>query len=274
MDNYTGPYWSDGKLQQSVEFGSSLPTSDLDRASRLHDSAYAKFKDERHRIAADSIYSDTLRTVDSASARLIRGLPVYGNYTKNRAYEYGEALASGMKFGGLPGAVGSLAVASIKNLFLQHDLLINMDKYKREVRDYYATDPLKATHQSYGTETVAADRGFLPVMHPKTIETQMHDNPAPQQNKTRETQDNDQMKFFKNKVVPDQPAHAAPKAVTQTPVKPYKPLKKKVHRATAADVMLYLKYHPGQLDKVEKWLNEQRPDLLPPTAQNNKNKTR
>lgn len=258
MDNYTGPYWSDGKFQESVEFGASAPLSDLDRASRLHDSAYARYKDEKYRIAADIIYQDTLKTIDSASARLIRGLPVYGNYTKNRAMEYGEALASGMKFGGLPGAVGSLAVASIKNLFKQNDLLLNLDKYKKEVRDYYATDPLKSTHQSYGLE-LNVEPAAKPTIT-KQPQKLGHD-PAPPQK--LEKLENDPMRFARNKVTP---APTPPVEKSSAPLRPYKPLKRAKRAPTAADALLYLKYHPGELAKVQAWLDK-NPEVLQPAAQ-------
>jgi hypothetical protein len=264
MDNYTGPYWSDGKFQESVQFGATAPLTDLDRASRLHDSAYAKFKDESHRIAADIIYQDTLKTIDSASARLIRGLPVYGNYTKNRAYEYGEALASGMKFGGLPGAVGGLAVAAVRNVFRQNDLLINLDKYKAEVRDYYATDPYKDTHQSYALE-VNDQKKSIPIKHPTKTPQKFDAVEAPQQ-KPEKLENPSEMRFGKTKIAPEQPAHAAPNAVRPQAAQPYRPLRKKRVAPTAADVMLYLKYHPDQLQAVSVWLDK-HPEVLHPTAQ-------
>ncbi len=53
--NYTGPYISNGKLQESVPFGDKTPKDELDALSRLHDSAYAKWDDRLHRSVADNL---------------------------------------------------------------------------------------------------------------------------------------------------------------------------------------------------------------------------
>lgn len=55
---YTGPGVSNGKFQNSVEFGDRTPLDTLDFYSRMHDSAYAKYKDKWHRRAADQLYYD------------------------------------------------------------------------------------------------------------------------------------------------------------------------------------------------------------------------
>ena len=56
--NYVGPYWSDGKLQSSVEWGTANPIDELDNLARQHDAAYAHWTDRAHREAADKLFAD------------------------------------------------------------------------------------------------------------------------------------------------------------------------------------------------------------------------
>lgn len=133
MDNYTGPYWSDGKFQSSVEFGESEPLDALDEASRLHDSAYAHYKDEQHRRAADLIYYNSTKDLGIKGAAAGSAV-LFGNQT----------LRSGSNLitnGGptLPG----LVIGGIKNMISLNDWSNNRDKYLRDVTDYYLTDPRK-----------------------------------------------------------------------------------------------------------------------------------
>lgn len=266
MDNYTGPYRSDGKWQTSVAFGTSVPLDDVDRASRLHDSAYAHYTDESHRTAADILYQEMLAGNVSTKGRIVRGLPVYGNYVKNRAAEYGEGFATGMKLAGLPGALGGVVLTGARNIWRQFDLLNNLDKYKREVTEYYKTDPLAATHQSYETE-VNADKPITQVNIKKNAP-----NNAPLQ-KSQKPENQFEMKFFKNKTAPEVPLglpgsqpknKILPEALRQLPL--YQPLKKKKRRETTADdLLLYLKYNPTQVARVQAWLDT-HPDILNPTA--------
>lgn len=55
-ENYTGPWLSDGRIQESVAHGKSKPKSKLDALSREHDTAYAVHKDRKHRYQADLSY--------------------------------------------------------------------------------------------------------------------------------------------------------------------------------------------------------------------------
>jgi len=55
-ENYTGPWLSDGKIQESVANGKSKPRSKLDALSRAHDTAYAVHKDRKNRHQADVVY--------------------------------------------------------------------------------------------------------------------------------------------------------------------------------------------------------------------------
>lgn len=131
MDNYTFPYWSDGKIQESVEFGRKAPLSALDVQSRLHDSAYAHYKDLVHRMAADSIYSANVEKL-GGFAKFAGQAVVYGNQTLRAAGN----LLEYAKYGPL-----GLIVGSVVNDYYLFDYMNNSEKYKKEVLAYYATDP-------------------------------------------------------------------------------------------------------------------------------------
>ncbi len=83
--NYTGPYWSDGKLQESVAFGQSEAASELDALSRLHDTAYAVYKDRAHRAAADRIYYEESQKLKGMFPSLAGHAVLYGNQMSEKA---------------------------------------------------------------------------------------------------------------------------------------------------------------------------------------------
>jgi hypothetical protein len=60
QENYTGPYLSNGKFQESIAYGDVEPKSQLDAISRDHDTMYALSQDyedpEENRHFADYIY--------------------------------------------------------------------------------------------------------------------------------------------------------------------------------------------------------------------------
>lgn len=132
-NSYTGPYWSDGKLQSSVEFGKTPPGSALDAESRLHDSAYAHYQDLQHRMAADEIYEMNTRnlgTVANAAGKAV----VYGNQTIRSGMNLGTNV---MKYGPL-----GLIVGAVQNAYNLYDYMVNEEKYVKEVKAYYDTDPI------------------------------------------------------------------------------------------------------------------------------------
>jgi hypothetical protein len=140
MDQYTGPYISDGKLQESVEFGMSKPDDIVDRASRLHDTAYAHFSDTEHRMAADAIYYETLRNVPGLKAAAARSAVMQGNQVL-RGIRDAMQLAPLMTFG-VPGMLAGLAYWEGKNILSAQDMIDNGRKYKRDVLELYMRDPL------------------------------------------------------------------------------------------------------------------------------------
>lgn len=77
-DNYTGPYWSDGKFQGSTSKGRKAPKSRLDKLSKAHDASYATCIGFDCLDRADQVYS-----LDSSNMSLVPWLigkmPLYGN---------------------------------------------------------------------------------------------------------------------------------------------------------------------------------------------------
>ncbi len=130
MDNYTGPYISNGRFQPSVEFGDADPLDFTDFNSRLHDSAFAHFEDARHRTAADWIYSQFLAQDDTFKSRAVRDVPFYGNLLSPYLLKFGLL--------GAPSLIaGLLDVGLTQRSF-------KTGGYDREIADvlkYYQTDP-------------------------------------------------------------------------------------------------------------------------------------
>lgn len=133
MDCYTGPYWSNGKFQSSVEFGDCVPIDRVDYESRLHDTAFARYGDTRHRTAADWIYQQRLAKVPGIKSALVRNLPLYGNYL------------GADKISGLFGPLSLLnAVSSLYDIY-DLDNQFKQGKYDSEIADVmklYQEDPL------------------------------------------------------------------------------------------------------------------------------------
>lgn len=158
LPNYTGPYRSDGKFQTSVEFGKTAPKDKLDALSRLHDSAYAKYKDYGHRVAADSIYNQEAKKLVGKFPSLAGDLVVYGNQTGRSV----SNLASNASYGPLGFVYGA-----VKNMYNLNDYMVNQKKYAREVSDYYDTDPEKPRlvenkRRSIATPIVDVENNDLP----------------------------------------------------------------------------------------------------------------
>lgn len=131
IPNYTGPGISNGLFQTSVEFGDRVPKDILDAHSRLHDSAFAKFPDRVHRMAANAIYADNVDGLDGILPSTAGFAVRYGNQIKdsgNNLLKYKWLGPAGILFG------------AIENGLSLHDYMINGDKYKQEVLDYYKTD--------------------------------------------------------------------------------------------------------------------------------------
>ncbi len=140
---YTGPYWSDGRVQESVEWGKSTPQSELDWLSRQHDSAYAHYKDSRHREAADLLYMREAKKLAGRFPELAGNLVGYGNYTARQFGILANDAALSTKLTGNPllgvvkYGVGGLvdSYKRVNGTYLKNELA--------DVEKYYGTDPLK-----------------------------------------------------------------------------------------------------------------------------------
>jgi len=132
-DNYTGPFWSDGKVQTSVPFGEAEVKSKLDALSRLHDTAYATYQDAGHRKAADSIYNKEANKLRGLYPHLAGDLVVYGNHASDALSNLATASSTGLL---------GLVYGGIKNMYNLNDYMINERKYKKDIEDLYAKDPM------------------------------------------------------------------------------------------------------------------------------------
>jgi len=100
--NYVGPYWSDGAVQESVEWGDKPALNELDHLARQHDAAYAHYQDAKHREAADMLFA---READKLKGkygpkladdpRFAAAMVKYGNYAGRKASKLPEYLAMG-----------------------------------------------------------------------------------------------------------------------------------------------------------------------------------
>ncbi len=149
--NYTGPYWSNGKIQPSVEWGEQDPQSELDFLSRQHDSAYAKFPDEKHREAADRIYNEEAQKLAKKFPSLAGNIVLYGNYAKRAASKTASNFGTGVRFGGLVGGLGGLIYTAAGNI-IDANKMINgtyLSKETNDVKEYFKTDPYKLEQSSF-----------------------------------------------------------------------------------------------------------------------------
>lgn len=140
---YTGPYWSNGQIQESVEWGDKDPKSQLDWLSRQHDSAYAHFKDSKHREAADLLYMREAKKLAGRFPELAGNLVGYGNYTGRQIAKLGQDVALSTKFTGNPllGVV-KYGIDGVRDSVRR----INGTYLKNELSDidrFYKTDPFQ-----------------------------------------------------------------------------------------------------------------------------------
>lgn len=139
--NYTGPYWSDGKFQESVAFGESDPKSELDALARLHDTAYATYKDRGHREAADEIFNREAKKLVGKFPHLAGDLVLYGNYAQRQATQLAKDVTTPF-LGPLLGAAKFAAT----NVYNANKMLSGtyLKKEKADIEALYARDPRKS----------------------------------------------------------------------------------------------------------------------------------
>jgi len=83
VDNYTGPWWSDGKIQRSVADGQSRPKSKVDVLSRKHDAEYFYCRSDECLDLADLDYYEATRGM-SFVPRMIGDAVLYVNRAGRR----------------------------------------------------------------------------------------------------------------------------------------------------------------------------------------------
>ncbi len=156
-DGYTGPYISDNKFQTSVEFGEHEALSELAYLSRMHDTAYAHWKDRDHREAADQLYNERAQQIVGRFPHLAGNAVMYGNYAKRQF----EDAASYATFG-LPG----LVYWGAKNMYNQNKMLNGtyLKKEKDAVLQLYSRDPEASKYEKWaygkdGSGPVKGKRG-------------------------------------------------------------------------------------------------------------------
>ncbi len=156
-DGYTGPYISDNKFQTSVEFGEHEATSELAYLSRMHDTAYAHWKDRDHREAADRLYNERAQQIVGRFPHLAGNAVMYGNYAKRQA----EDAATYATFG-LPG----LVYWGAKNMYNENKMLNGtyLKKEKEAVLQLYSRDPEARKYEkwAYGKDGAGPVKGKRP----------------------------------------------------------------------------------------------------------------
>jgi hypothetical protein len=144
--NYIGPYWSDGKLQESVEWGDRPVLNELDEIARKHDAAYAHFKDERHREAADMLFAEEAKKLKQKygskwaddpqmAARLVE----YGNHTLRQVKDLAKIGTLG------PAALPLLIYKQANNMIDNYKRMTGsyLKKELGDVKVFYTSDPRK-----------------------------------------------------------------------------------------------------------------------------------
>lgn len=146
--NYVGPYWSNGNVQSSVEWGDKSPVHQLDELARNHDAAYAHFADRKHRDAADEIFADGANKIKVKYGKKLADDPKfaaaavqYGNYAGRQAAKlFGYTTSSGPLIG--------LARFGVDNIIEMQKRISGtyLKSEKADVLKFYETDPYKGRY--------------------------------------------------------------------------------------------------------------------------------
>jgi hypothetical protein len=158
--NYVGPYWSNGKVQPSVEWGDAAPVHALDELARQHDAAYAHWEDKNHREAADQIFATEARKLKQKygskiadDPRYAAAIVQYGNYAHRKA----SKLAANV------GSYGPLGVLKFgyDNIVEMNRMLkgTHLKKELASVSKFYAEAPKPGKYVSFGNSTAVGPSG-------------------------------------------------------------------------------------------------------------------
>lgn len=231
MDYYTGPFWSDGRIQSSVKFGSNKPTDETDYESRLHDTAYAVFEDSDHRTAADWLYKERLSKVPTFKAQLIKNLPYYGN-------QFTAGHVSGL-FSPLSG----IAI---------YDYILHMYNTDRKFKNGGYMKEIADVLKLYSEDPINMGNILAPAIYPEAFDTPKSNNTwlrgtteTPTETGTTWSVTPNGNSFpavGHNSVVPVSNDESGSMLYSSVYM-PYKPLKKKRQRITARMVEIYNREH-------------------------------
>lgn len=143
--SYTGPYWSDGKFQESVEFGELDPQSELDYLSYLHDTAYAHYKDSAHREAADQLYNERAKELAGRHPEIIGNIVEYGNMGGRQTAKLWDRLKKGFSVAGPLGMLGGAIYFQGENMVESNKRMKGtyLKKERGELEKLYGQDPKK-----------------------------------------------------------------------------------------------------------------------------------
>jgi len=167
--NYIGPYWSDGKFQNSVAFGQAEVTSVLDYLARFHDSVYAVYKDREHREASDIFFNDIAQTLKSNFAHVAGTSVLYGNYLARQMSNVASEVKTRLQAGDFPGAVVTLASTGFGNI--KEASRLTNEKYLRNewnhIKELYRNNPASVgiSTESVNPTNVKVDK---PQVQPRT----------------------------------------------------------------------------------------------------------
>jgi hypothetical protein len=160
--NYTGAYLSDGKFQPSVPYGTSIPTSALDAAARLHDTAYALYpSDPTVKFYADDKFKQQADKIPGVKAALAGQAVTKGNVLLNGA---GKLASNLIRFGPL-GAVKTV----VENIAQAKHLIDDEKGAKAKIKAIAVNDPmLKTTPKTKVLNPVEGKTGNLLVKEPES----------------------------------------------------------------------------------------------------------
>lgn len=146
--NYVGPYWSNGNVQSSIEWGDKSPVHQLDELARNHDAAYAHFADRKHREAADEIFAEGANKLKIKYGKKLADDPKfaaaavqYGNYAGRQASKLFNYTTSS-------GPVIGLARFGVDNIIEMQKRLTGsyLKSERKDVLRFYETDPYKGRY--------------------------------------------------------------------------------------------------------------------------------
>lgn len=149
-EKFTGPYWSDGKLQNSVAYSKEKPTSKLDWKSRQHDYDYAVARTYDDLTKADVNYYNSTRGM-SFVPNVIGTIPLLLNAPKR----FADKLINGDR---LPSVI-DLGEDSVITSAQTNDKTARMERFRQRL---IAKEVNQISKDLPRLEQVPEDQEFVP----------------------------------------------------------------------------------------------------------------